>query len=97
MIEESNEGVTIAVKVIPRGKRNEIVSVEADTLKVRLSAPPVEGRANEALIKFLAGLLNIPRANVEIVRGHTSRQKWLRVRGVSSHDVRDKLKLSSEM
>lgn len=96
MIQESKGGVIIAVKVLPRGKRNEIVGVEADTLKVRLSAPPVEGRANVALTKFVANLLDVPRANVEIVRGHTSRQKWLRVRGVSSHDVRDKLKLPTE-
>lgn len=84
LFHETREGVTFAVKVIPRAKRDEMVGIENDALKIRLNAPPVEGRANEALIKFLAQMLNIARANVEIVRGETSRNKVVRVRNMTA-------------
>ncbi len=84
IFQETNEGVTFAIKLIPRAKRDEIVGIENDALKIRIHAPPVEGRANEALIKFLAQTLNVPRTNVELVRGETSRHKVVRVRGVSA-------------
>lgn len=83
-IQESPAGVTFNVKVIPRAKREEIVGVENDAVKIRLNAPPVEGRANEALVKFLARALDVPRANVEIVRGETSRTKVVRVRNMTA-------------
>lgn len=82
MFHESRDGITFDVKVIPRAKRDEIVGVEGDAVKIRLNAPPVEGRANDALVKFLAEVLRIPRAQIEIVRGETSRHKVVRVRGV---------------
>lgn len=84
IFQESKNGVTFAIKLIPRAKRDEIVGIENDALKIRLNAPPVEGRANEALLKFLAQTLNVPRANIEILRGETSRHKVVRVRGVSA-------------
>lgn len=92
MFHESRNGITFNVKVIPRAKRDEIVGAEGDALKIRLNAPPVEGRANEALIKFLAELLNVPRARIEIVRGETSRHKVVRVRGVSIEKLQALLK-----
>lgn len=92
MFHESRDGITFNVKVIPRAKRDEIVGAEGDALKIRLNAPPVEGRANEALIKFLAELLNVPRARIEIVRGETSRHKLVRVRGVSIEKLQALLK-----
>lgn len=92
MFHESRNGITFNVKVIPRAKRDEIVGAEGDALKIRLNAPPVEGRANEALIKFLAELLNVPRARIEIVRGETSRHKLVRVRGVSIEKLQALLK-----
>lgn len=92
MFQESQEGVTFSVKVIPRAKRDEIVGVERDALKIRLNAPPVEGRANEALIKFLAKMLGVSRSQVEIVRGETARHKLVRVRGVGVEQVRERLR-----
>jgi len=86
-VSETAEGVTLAVKVVPRAVRNEVVGWEGDALKVRLKAPPVEGRANEALIGFLAKTLGVARSQVEIVRGDTSRHKRVRVRGVSASSV----------
>jgi uncharacterized protein (TIGR00251 family) len=88
MFSESHEGVTFAVKVIPRARRDEIVGMEGDALKVRLNAPPVQGRANDALVKFLAKKLSISRAQVEIVSGETARRKRVRVRGLGAEAVR---------
>jgi uncharacterized protein (TIGR00251 family) len=92
MFHESRDGVTFNVKVIPRAQRDEIVGVEGGALKIRLHAPPVEGRANEALVKFLADVLHIPRAQIEIVRGETSRHKIVRVRGVPPEKLKASLK-----
>ncbi len=92
MFTESRDGITFNVQVIPRAPRNEIVGVQNDALKIRLNAPPVEGRANEALIKFLADVLKIPRAPIELVRGETSRHKVVRVRGVSLEQLKKLLK-----
>ncbi len=89
--QDSPQGVTFSVKVIPRAKRDEIVGVEGDTLKVRLNAPPVEGKANEALVKFLATTLGVKRADVEILRGETSRHKRVRIRGISGKQLQEVL------
>ncbi len=88
-IQESIQGLTFAVKVVPRAKRDEIVGVEGEALKVRLNAPPVEGKANEALIKFLAARLGVKRADIEILRGETARHKLVRVRGIGEGQLRE--------
>lgn len=83
---QSGSGVvTFAVKVVPRASRNEIVGVEGDALKIRLHAPPVEGQANEALIAFLAETLGVRRAQIEIVTGHLTRRKVVRVHGAAAN------------
>ncbi|GIL15852.1 MAG: hypothetical protein BroJett039_10250 [Chloroflexota bacterium] len=88
MFHASRDGILFNVRVTPRAKRDEISGVADDAVKIRLNAPPVEGRANEALIKFLADRLDIPRGQVEIVRGETSRRKVVRVRGVSVAQIK---------
>lgn len=80
---EVSGGVRFAVHVQPRARRTEIVGVHGDALKLRLQAPPVEGAANEALVAFLADALGVPRRNVEIVSGASSRTKVIEVRGVA--------------
>jgi len=85
---QAGDGIVFNVKVIPRAHRDEIVGVEGDALKIRLNAPPVQGRANQALIKFLAAVLDVPRAQIEIVRGETARHKAVRVRGVPLEKLR---------
>lgn len=92
MFNESRDGITFNVQVIPRAPRNEIVGMVGNVVKIRLNAPPVEGRANEALVKFLAEVLKIPRAQVELVRGETSRHKVVRVRGVPLERMKTVLK-----
>jgi uncharacterized protein (TIGR00251 family) len=84
-------GASFAVKVHPRAKKNAITGELGDALKVSLTTPPVEGRANEACIEFFSKLLKVPRSSVTIASGHTSRNKVIRVAGVNGQYVRDRL------
>ncbi len=84
---ESGGAITFSVKVVPRSSRTEIAGTEGDALRIRLKAPPVEGRANEALIEFLANTFRIGKANVEIVRGETGRHKLVRLKGVRGEQL----------
>ncbi|MFZ0862004.1 MAG: DUF167 domain-containing protein [Candidatus Sulfotelmatobacter sp.] len=90
-LQDSGGGVTFAVKVHPRAKKNAITGELGDALKVSLTTPPIEGRANEACIEFFAKLLKVPRSSVTIASGHSSRNKVIRVTGVTGQYVRDRL------
>jgi uncharacterized protein (TIGR00251 family) len=90
-ITEVKGGVTFAVRVVPRASGNEIAGIHGDALKVRLTAPPVEGRANEDLIAFLAHRLGVRKSQVEIVAGATSRRKMIRIIGLSAQEVEKRL------
>ena len=90
-ITEVEGGVAFAVRVVPRASKNEIVGVHGDALKIRLTAPPVEGKANEALSAFLAQRLGVRKSYVEIVAGATSRLKMIRVIGLSAQEVKERL------
>jgi hypothetical protein len=86
-LRETTEGVTIAVRAQPGAKRTAIAGFYGDgsaaQLKIAVHAPPIEGRANEALIAFLADLLSRPRRDVALLSGETSRSKVFLLRGVS--------------
>ena len=84
-------GATFTVKVHPRAKKNAITGEVGDSLKVALTAPPVNGKANAACIEFFAKLLKVPRASVSIASGETSRNKVMRVAGLSAEEVRHRL------
>ena len=90
-IYDSPSGVTFAVKVHPRAKKNAITGEVGDALKVALTAPPVDGKANEACVEFFAKLLKVPRSSVTIASGQTSRNKVIRVVGLSAEEVRRRL------
>ena len=90
-IAESPGCVSFAVKVHPRAKRDAITGAVGDALKVALTSPPVDGKANAACTEFFAKLLKVPRASVSIAAGLTSRNKVVRVVGVSAGDVRKRL------
>jgi uncharacterized protein len=90
-LDESGSGVTFAVKVHPRAKNNAITGEFGDRLKVSLTTPPVDGRANEACIKFFAKLLKVPRSSVTIASGQTSRNKVIRVAGISAAELRNRI------
>ena len=74
-------GAMFRVRVQPGASKNEIVGVQQDALKIRISAPPVEGKANRALVQFLAKQLGVKRSQVEIMSGHTSRSKTIHIIG----------------
>ncbi len=93
LIKETSDVVTFAVRVHPRAKKNAITGVLGDALKVSLTAPPTEGRANEACIEFLAKLLKVSRASVTIAAGAASRNKVVRVTGLSAGELRQRLGL----
>ena len=92
MIRETKDGVTLAVRAQPGAKKTAIVGVygEGDSaqLKIAVQAPPVEGRANEALIAFLAAAFDLPRLSVEIVSGELGRSKIFLLRGVTLERAR---------
>ncbi|MFZ0796527.1 MAG: DUF167 domain-containing protein [Terriglobales bacterium] len=90
-VRDSNAGTTFAVKVRPRAKKNAITGEVGDALKLALTAPPVDGKANDACIEFLAKLLKVPRSSVTIAAGQGSRNKVIRVAGLSVQQVRDRL------
>lgn len=84
----------MSVRLIPRAARDKIVGFEGDALRVRVTAPPVDGRANEALTRLLASRLGVPRGAVRVVAGQTSRQKVISVDGLTSDEVRHRLEKS---
>ena len=91
-IHDTASGATLAVKVHPRAKKNAITGELGDALKVSLTTPPVEGRANEACVEFFAKLLKVPRSSVTIASGQTSRNKIICITGVSREYVIDRLR-----
>jgi hypothetical protein len=84
---EPSGSVTLSLHIQPGAKRTEITGRHGEALKIRLAAPPVDGKANESLIAFLAEQLEVPRAQVDLVSGATSRQKRLRVKGASEEAI----------
>lgn len=90
-IREDERGVVFSVQVHPRAKKNAITGEFGGALKLSLTAPPIEGRANEACIAFFAKLLKVPRSSVTIASGHSSRAKVIRVAGIVLQQVRERL------
>ena len=92
-IHDTPSAATFVVKVHPRAKKNAITGEIGDALKLSLTPPPIEGRANEACIEFLAKLLKLPRSSVTIASGHNGRRKVIRVVGLSAEEVRKRIGL----
>ncbi|MGA2504305.1 MAG: DUF167 domain-containing protein [Anaerolineales bacterium] len=91
-LHNGKKGAALAVRVTPRASKNEIVDILSDgTVKVHLTAPPVEGKANEALLKFLAKVLEIPVRQLEIVAGATGRDKLISVIDMDATMVHKKI------
>jgi uncharacterized protein (TIGR00251 family) len=84
-------GASFAVKVQPRARKNAVTGVVGDALKLALTAPPLEGRANQGVIDFFAELFKIPRASVTITSGATNRNKVVRIAGLSRTAVEQHL------
>jgi uncharacterized protein (TIGR00251 family) len=90
---ERDGELIFSVRVVPRASRTEILGEHDGALKVRLAAPPVDGAANEALVRILAQAFNTPRDAISIVLGKSSKLKRVRVRGVSSEALLELAKL----
>ena len=90
-IRETTKGLLLPVRAVPRVSKNEIQGVHGDALKVRLQAPPVEGKANQALIRFLSDALNIPRSQLSIASGETGRNKAVLITGISKAELITKI------
>lgn len=86
-LRETPGGVLLSVKLQPRASKNEICEPLGDELKIKVTAPPVDAAANEALIELLAKKLDCPRGRVELVRGHKSRHKSLKLHGFKPEEV----------
>ena len=85
---EQNGAIVFTVRVVPRGSKSEIVGTHDGALKIRLAAPPVEGAANEELIKTLAKYFDVNKSSVEIVSGETAKTKQIRVTGANAQKLR---------
>ena len=89
-LKQQGEALLAPVRVFPRSSRNEL-TIDADGLRVRLTAPPVEGAANEALIALLAERLGLPKRAIRVARGAASRQKLLEITGLSGEEFWERL------
>ena len=90
-LREQADGVLLSIKLQPRASRNEIGEPLGEELKIKVTAPPVDSTANEALIKLLAEKLDCPRSKVELIRGQTARHKTLRIHGLTAAQVLERL------
>jgi uncharacterized protein len=89
-IQELANDVTFGVKVHPRAKKNAITGEIGDSLKLSITAPPVDGKANDACIEFFSKLLRIPRSSITIASGQNSRNKVIRIAGISAEMIRER-------
>jgi len=84
---QTPNGVTFTIKVLPRSSRNEIVGEQEGMLRVKLTAPPVEGAANKMLVNFIASKLKVSKSSVTILSGETGRTKTISVSGITPEDL----------
>ena len=91
-IKETKKGVQFAVRVIPGASKNEVAGIQDDALKVKLTAPPVEGKANRACVDFLAKLLGLRRSALSITSGEKSRKKTISASGLTAAELQSRLK-----
>lgn len=96
VIREDPRGCVLAVWLQPRASTNEITGVHGESLRIRITAPPVEGRANKALSSFLGEIFGVGPAAVEVLSGHTGRRKTVLIRGIGVGEARRLLKLTEQ-
>lgn len=93
MIESTKGGVRLHLFIQPKSSKNEVVGPHNGEIKVKLTAPPVDGRANECLIEFMSDLFGIPKRDVHLIRGDTGRHKVVELTGLKEAQVRETLQL----
>jgi uncharacterized protein len=84
---QTDLSATFSVRIQPRASKNGVSRMQDGSLRIRLTAPPVDGAANEALVKFLSDTLSVSKSQVEILSGHTSREKRVKISGKGEEDV----------
>ena len=90
-LSEDSDGCIVTVRVVPRASRNGVSGAIGDAIKVRITAAPVDGAANAALLKFMAKALGVRSRDIEIISGHSSRTKRVRIRGLEGSQVQSRL------
>ena len=91
----SAQGIRLVVQITPNAKRTEVVGETEDALKIKLQAPPVDGKANDMLVRFLSDVLDVSKSAVHIVRGQTSRKKLIEIRTdvLSAQEIMGRLRV----
>lgn len=92
-VREVAGGLLLSVRAVPRGKRNEVLGEYNGALKIRLKAPPVDGKANACLLAYLTEWLELSGGDVELVKGESNRDKTVLLRGQKTAVLKEKLKL----
>ena len=92
-LRETDDGVTLPVRAQPRARKNAILGVRQNAIRVAVTAPAEDGRANQAIIKLLSDKLSVPRRQVELLQGTRSRDKVFLIRGIDQQMVRQRLEL----
>jgi uncharacterized protein (TIGR00251 family) len=87
------ENCRLNLKVTPNARANEVTGIRDGIIQVKINASPIEGKANSELVKYLAGLLEIPKSNISILRGHTSRNKTIEIAGRDGEEISRRLGL----
>jgi hypothetical protein len=91
-LHDGKKGAALAIRVTPRASHNEIAEILSDgTVRIRLTAPPAEGKANEALVEFLADILNVSQSRIEIVAGMTGRDKLVSILDLDTETVHQRI------
>jgi hypothetical protein len=90
-LKEGVEGVTLKLKVKPKARRNAVLGVHGDALRVSVTAAAEKGKANQACIALLAQTLGVPKSHIEILTGETHSEKVIRVRGLTSRQIQERL------
>jgi uncharacterized protein (TIGR00251 family) len=90
-VRDTAQGAQFALRVQPRSSRNAIAGVLGDAIKLAITAPPVDGKANQAVVEYLAKLFSVPKSSITILSGETGRNKLIAIRGLSAEQVRKAL------
>ncbi len=87
-LQETKDGVVLTVKAVPRAARSEIAGIDDEWLRVRIKAPPVDGKANEAIVKFFAEFFTVSKGSVGIISGDTARLKRVKINGMTAEKAK---------
>ncbi len=96
MIDETADGLILTIVAQPKSSKNEVIGPYNGAIKIKIMAPPMEGRANEALVEFLSEILDIPRKNISLIKGKTSKYKRFHIVGCDKEILKQKMRVSSE-